>query len=173
MARGDEAAFQEFTDAYFHRLLRYLLVVTRGREDEAREALQLTLLRVVKHVRQFDSEEALWGWLTVLARSAVVDEHRRRKRYSGLLARFLESFSIQNPPANIEADEELATLLGKELAALPEADRSLLARKYQTTESVREIAADLGMSEKAVESRLTRARGRLKHAVMLRLKHHE
>jgi hypothetical protein len=50
MAQSNEAAYRMFYELYFQRLLRYLLVVSGGREEAAREALQLTLLRVVRHV---------------------------------------------------------------------------------------------------------------------------
>ena len=53
MALGDEAAFRQFYDAYFDRLLRYLLVVTGGNEQAAREALQGALVRVARHVKPF------------------------------------------------------------------------------------------------------------------------
>ncbi len=53
MVRGDETAYRIFYDAYFDRLLRYLLVVTGGNEEVAREALQLALVRVVRHVKCF------------------------------------------------------------------------------------------------------------------------
>src|SRR5271170_6716645 len=60
MLRGEEAAFHEFYKLYFNRLLRYLFVVTGGQEEIAREALQLTFVRVARHVRKFDSETAFW-----------------------------------------------------------------------------------------------------------------
>src|SRR5207245_760424 len=62
MAEADEDAYSMFHELYFHRLLRYLLVVTGGQEEAAREALQLALLRVVRHIRRFDLEEAFWCW---------------------------------------------------------------------------------------------------------------
>jgi RNA polymerase sigma-70 factor (ECF subfamily) len=173
MAGGDESAFQEFFDLYYHRVLRYLLVVTKGREEEAREAHQLTLVRVVKHIRRFDSEAEFWGWLTVLARSAVVDEQRKRQRYDGLLARFFQSSARQTSVANSESERELIRAVQSELAALPVDERDLLSRKYESAESVRDIAAALGTSEKAVESRLTRVRKKLKEAVLARLQRHE
>ena len=71
MARGNEAAFRAFYDGYFDRLLRYLLVVTNGNEEAAREALQLALVRVVRHVKPFGAEEKFWSWLTVLALSLI------------------------------------------------------------------------------------------------------
>ena len=72
MRRGEEAAYRDFFDAYYNRLLRYLLVVAAGDEASAAEALQSTLLRVVRHIKVFAAEEVFWSWLTVLARSAYV-----------------------------------------------------------------------------------------------------
>src|SRR5438128_10786260 len=87
MTAGDEDAYRMFHELYFQRLLRYLLVVTGGREEAAREALQLALLRVVRHIRKFDSDEAFWSWLTVLALSDVVDEQPKQHRYRAVLDR--------------------------------------------------------------------------------------
>ena len=173
MARGEESAFQEFFNLYYPRLLRYLLVVTKGREVEAREALQSTLVRVVKHIRGFDTEAQFWGWLTVLARSTVVDEHRKRQRYDGLLTRFFQNSARQTSVADSESERELIRAVQSELTALPADERDLLTRKYEFAESVRDIASALGSSEKAVESRLTRVRKKLKEAVLARLQRHE
>ena len=102
MVQGDEAGYRMFYELYFHRLFRYLLVVTSGREEAAREALQLALLRVVRHIRKFDSEEAVWSWLTVLARSAVVDEQRKRGRYLSFLDRWFQREQVEALHAGVE-----------------------------------------------------------------------
>jgi hypothetical protein len=90
MSRGEEAAFQDFYGRYYGRLLRYLFVVTGGREEIAREALQHAFVRVARHVRRFDTEAAFWNWLALLARQCVADEMRKRNRYQNLLARFFQ-----------------------------------------------------------------------------------
>ena len=53
LVAGDEAAYRTFHDAYVPRLFRYLLVVTAGDEQAAREALQAALVRVVRHIKIF------------------------------------------------------------------------------------------------------------------------
>jgi len=168
MARGDEAAFREFFQVYFHRLLRYLLVVTAGREDIAREALQLTFVRVARHVRRFESEAAFWNWLTVLARSAFVDETRKQTRHWNLLERFFQ----ERPPEieNPDADREFWRLVKDEMAALPEDERVLLEQKYFAGEAVRDLAEERKLTEKALESRLLRIRRKLRAAVLERLR---
>jgi len=172
MARGSEHAYQEFYERYFDRLLRYLLVVT-GNEERAREALQSTLVRVARHVRRFDSEPAFWSWLTVLARSAASDEGRRSRRYLHYLGRFWEQKKIETEGTEAQADARLLELLETNMAALPVEERQLLERKYFWRESVQQMAEQMNSSEKAVESRLTRVRRKLKDEILGQLKHEQ
>ena len=170
MACGDEGAYEEFYRLYFDRLLRYLLVVTRN-EEQAREALQATLVRVARHVKKFDSELAFWRWLTVLARSSAADEGRRSRRYFSFLARFLKQKQIEEENADPGSDARLLEALETNLAALPAEERELLERKYFDHDSVRQMANQMNLSEKAIESRLVRVRRRLKDEIIEELKH--
>jgi RNA polymerase sigma-70 factor (ECF subfamily) len=172
MAKGDEEAYRQFYDLYFNRLLRYLLVATGGAEAAAREAMQLTLVRIVRHIKPFNSEEAFWSWLTVLARSSIVDEVRKRIRYQGLLERFFRSEQL-NTPAYREADSRLLMLLERELSKLDSDDRALIERRYLEGESLKEIAEAVGTTDRAVESRLLRIRRHLRDRILLELKNEE
>lgn len=166
LARGDEAAFREFYDLYFDRLLRYLLVVTGGNEQAAREALQAALVRVVRHVKPFDAEEKFWSWLTVLARTALADESKKQRRWFAFLEKFSRHAETENTNADDGAAEEtLRALLEKNVSSLPADERELVAQKYFQRRSVREIAAAQQTTEKAVESRLSRVRRKLKDGI--------
>lgn len=164
---GEEAAWREFHGEYFQRLLRYLLVVCRGDEETAREALQAALVKIVRHVRRFDRAEAWWSWLTVVARSCVIDGARRQFRYRALLARYAGLFT---PAAEPPADDSLPALLEECLDALPAGERALLIARYRDRESVAALAADSGCTGKAMESRLARIRQRVKSALLDRLR---
>ena len=171
LAAGDETAFREFHQAYFNRLLRYLFVATRGDELAARDVLQETMTRVVRYARPFDSEEAFWSWLTVLARSAVVDAGRKRVRYWRLLTRYALSW-INREASSDEADSEeyLSNLLEQCLNKLPKLDRELVEAKYFNGISMRDLAARYDLTERAVESRLLRARRQLRGELLLKMK---
>lgn len=172
MTEGDEQAYRTFYDAYFNRLSRYLLVVAAGDEDAAREAMQSALVRVVRHIKVFPSDAVLWSWLTVLARSAFSDQNRKRRRYLAFLDRFTwHARAQQTASDDPQADVRLGALLEIGLGALPSDGRRLLEAKYFAHRSVREIAEELGLSEKAVESRLVRIRDKLKTAMLEGLKH--
>jgi len=171
MRKGDETAYRSFHEAYYPRLLRYLLVVAAGEEDAAREALQATFIRVVRHIKAFDDETRFWNWLTVLARTAFLDQTRKRRRYFTFLDRFTRHSKAETGASqNGEADARLLALLERNLSVLSPEERGLLEQKYFQRQTVRDIAAADQTSEKAVESRLTRVRRKLKTALLKQLK---
>jgi RNA polymerase sigma factor (sigma-70 family) len=85
---------------------------------------------------------------------------------------FLDRFAshARLAPVAWEGDP-LGEVLERNLATLPVEDRALLEMKYFERLSVSCIAAKLQTTEKAVESRLTRVRQKLKLAVLADLKH--
>ena len=172
MVEGDEMAYRAFYHAYFGRLSRYLLVVAGGNEDAMNEALQGTLMRVVRHIKVFQSEEVFWSWLTVLARSALADETRKRRRYFSFLNRFTRHAEVELDGANFNrADERLQILLEQKVASLPPNEQKLIGQKYFARRAIREIASEQQTTEKAVESKLSRIRRKLKDAVLAELNH--
>jgi len=172
MLKGDEMAYRTFYDAYFDRLWRYLLVVSAGNEDTAREALQATLLRVVRHVKVFRDEEHFWSWLTVLARTAYLDETRKRRRYFSFLERFTRhsETAIDHLPGH-HADKKLQDSLKNGLAVLPADEQKLIEQKYFDRRTVRDIAEELQMTPKAIESKLSRIRRKLKQTMLSQWNH--
>jgi RNA polymerase sigma-70 factor (ECF subfamily) len=174
MAVGEEQAYRKFYDAYYDRLSRYLLVVSRGDEDAAVEALQAALVRVARHIKIFTDEAVFWSWLTVLARTALSDQNRTKRRYLAFLDRFRwQTRAEPGLAGSSESDEDarLLRLLEANLSELPPEDKQLLEWKYLERRSVRDIAENLQISEKAVDSRLLRVRRRLKQAVLTGLQH--
>jgi len=163
-------AWRTFYDAYFDRLWRYLLVVAAGHEDTVREALQATLVRVTRHITVFRDENVFWSWLTVLARSALADESRKRRRYFSFLDRFTRHARVTLDGAGERrAEARLQGLLERQVALLPPDERNLVELKYFDRRAVREIANALQTTEKAVESKLSRVRKKLKDAVLAEL----
>ncbi|MCL4177615.1 MAG: sigma-70 family RNA polymerase sigma factor [Verrucomicrobia bacterium] len=170
LARGEEEAYREFHRDYFDRLYRLLLVLCRGQETEAREALQDTLCRVARHVRRFDDPEIFWCWLGVLARSAARDAGRKRRRYWRLLVDYAQRWlPVERSPAD-DHDQQLEALLLECLAELDPTDRRLVEGKYFSRRSIGELARDTGLTERAMESRLFRVRGQLRECLLFKLR---
>jgi RNA polymerase sigma factor (sigma-70 family) len=132
--------------------------------------VQSTFLRVVRYVKAFDDAATFWNWLIVLARTALADQRRKVSRYRSFLERFTGHARIQSDAAPEHPEAHLLAALEQGLDGLLPEERSLVERKYFARESVRDIAAALQLSEKAVESRLTRVRLKLRAEVLTQLK---
>lgn len=126
------------------------------------------MLRVVRRIRCFESEVVFWDWLTCLARSAAADHGRKTGRHRRLL-----DWIANRPEPMVEApaDDALESALTLALEGMPEADRSLLVAKYTDRRAVRDIARKAGLTEEAVESRLSRARAALRRMTLKLLRH--
>ena len=155
---GRDDAYLALDQAFRGRLRAYLAVVCHGNQQAAEEALQETWLRVARYARRFATEPELWRWLAALARSSAVDGARRQSRYRAALDR---SWGwIRGRPA-------------PDLEALSETERGLLVARYREHRSVRELAQEQGVTEKALESRLFRLRSQLRRRLMERLGHED
>jgi RNA polymerase sigma-70 factor (ECF subfamily) len=158
--RGDARAFDRFYAAYFDRLYRFLLVLCRGKEDLTRDALQETLVRVLKHVRPFPDEPAFWRWLTRVARTALVDLLRKAKtRAEVSLEPLLDGLS---PPDEDRTDHVLLEALGRALGRLAPDERALIEAHYLAGTPQRALALDQETTRKAIETRIARIRRKLK-----------
>lgn len=166
--RGDEAAFARFYDLYSLRLYKFLLVLVRGDENEAREVCQAVMIKLARRFEVFDEERRLWAWLCTLSRNAFID-HRRACQHRGLLV------ALEELPPTLEANGKplprLSELLRDALLELSAEERELLQAAYVDERPLLELADASGQTYKAVESRLARLRHKLKHQLLKRLRH--
>jgi RNA polymerase sigma factor (sigma-70 family) len=174
LARGDDETWQNFHREFGPAIFRQLLAATRGDHDLANEALQQTYLRVARHARPCEQEDSFRSWLRIVARSALSDCRRRRNSFWQLLSRRREDPTDLRPADDSSAEEpELHEALQSALASLAPDVRALLEAKYFAGADVRSLAQDLGISNKAAESRLSRARAELRRHLHALLSRHE
>lgn len=166
LARGDDAAWMEFHRIYGPGIFRSLLGATRGNHDLASEALQLTYLRIARHARPCEIEGQFIAWTRLVARSALNDCFRRQRSFHGLLQRPAEEICTDADPLT---DEHSLRALDQALSQLADDDRLLLESKYFLGRKVKALAAEMKISPKAVESRLTRARAELRRHLLTAL----
>lgn len=169
LAAHDQEAFREFHARYFDRLYQFLLVVARGREHEAREALQETMLRVASRARVCEDEEQFWCWLKAVARNAARDGGRKENRYRSLLTRFFTRGQTEGTTTVDNEEARLQALLTETLDELAPDERQLVEGKYFNGTAVKELSADTGLTEKAVESRLLRLRRHLRERLLKKI----
>ena len=167
--RGDESALRELHARYCERLTRYALVITRGDETAAGDAVQTAFLRSLRHLRPLPDESALWAWLARAARTAAVDAGRRTRRYSALLARVAALFSreVEAPPEDTESIWHAA--LENALTELDAASRALVEARYFQRRPLADVAAEQSSTDRAIEGRLARIREKLRCSILQQL----
>lgn len=173
LARGDDQAWHRFHREYGPRLFRSLLGATRGDYALASDALQQAYLRIARHVRPCDAEAMFTAWLRVVTRTALSDCRRRRTSFWQLLTRRRDDPADAEYTDDAADDERLQASLATALAALEPEDRALLEEKYFSGATVKYLAEKFGVSPKAIESRLTRARTALRRHLLAALARHE
>ena len=166
---GNEAAFEEFFDAYFPALSRFAAARMRSDPAAVEDIVQATLTRAITKLGSYRGEAALLTWLCTFCRHEISAHFERTRRASepvGLIEdspevlaalESLRGSSIDDPEAAL-GRRELARLVHVALDRLPRRYASALEWKYTELIRVEEIAARLRVSPKAAESLLTRAR---------------
>jgi len=164
--RGDEAAFTRFHELYGLRLYKLALSLTGGREGEAGEVLQSVMIKLTRRFEVFDDEKRLWTWLSSVARHSYIDYYRRQKREERFLS--LEAGGAESAEARPAEDRLVAALLVVMEELAPE-DRELLRAFYLDKRPLGDLAEEAGQSYKAIESRMTRLRRKVKENLLTHL----
>jgi RNA polymerase sigma-70 factor (ECF subfamily) len=168
MLAGEESAFEAFFKSCFPPLFRFAMA--RMRDPEAAEdVVQATLCRAITRLGSFRGEAALLTWLCTICRHEMSAYYARRERAPeevDLIEEIpevraaLESLTRGGPrdPEAALRRRQLADLVQLTLDSRPLRYGDALEWKYLDGLSVVEIAERLGVSTKAAESCLTRAR---------------
>lgn len=175
VAAGDANAFAALVEAHQERLLR-LCERLLGDAEEARDAAQEVFLKAYRKAADFRPQGQVYTWLYRIATNHCLNQLRRRR-----LVRFVRWEDTEDtgergaaPPLDPPdgAPDPAAALASrrrwhqtrKAIACLPAGQRAVLVLARFEGLSYREIAAVLGITEGAVESRLFRAMRRVEAA---------
>ena len=154
---GDADAWRRWYDAHFDRLARYVHWRCGGLRELADDVLQETWLVAVRRLSRFDpAKGAFFDWLCGIASNAARSAIRARCRQK-TRSRSLVPGDDAAAPDTADATEK-AERVAVALSALPDHYEAVLRAKYLDQRPVDEIAATSGISPKAVESLLSRAR---------------
>lgn len=162
---GSADALDQITRCYSERLLQ------AGRRHcrtgaEAEDAVQDALLVAAEHLTELRDDQRLEGWLVKVVASACRRIGRGRKNDGALHDSEADpsASSTDDPETELER-RELGQLLERELLALGPRDRSILLLAELEDFSAAAIGAELGMTEGAVRTQLSRLRSRMAEAL--------
>jgi len=165
--QGDMVSYNTLVDRYKDRLFNMLYRMLSS-EDEARDLLQETFLRVWQHKMSYDFRYAFSTWIYTIALNLARNELRRRKKF-----KFFDIFDYSDKiPAKEEKKAEspkLRELLDTEIQRLPEKYRTAFVLRDVDSLSYEEIAQVLSIPLGTVKSRVNRARSILRKRLRPRM----
>ena len=158
-ARAGEAMAFEQLYRWFERPVFTLALRLCGDRDEASEALQETMLKLLRRIGEYRGQGPFWGWLRQIAINEALQRLRRSRRIDETLP--LDGHDIEDAAAPPPAAAD-AALLQRALAALPAATRSVLWLYHAEGHTHEEIAELMRRTPSFSKSQLARGTRRLR-----------
>lgn len=171
---GDLSGFHELFDKHKRNVINLAYQFVHSREA-AEDIAQEVFIKIYEKRVALDPKAKFTTWLYRVTVNAALDDLRRRKKFKFSLdaprneegqGTFLERLAgDERSPEAAAADEEVRRLVRGEITKLPEKLRLPLILYQFEDLPYADIAKIIGISEKAVERRLYRAREKLKEAL--------
>lgn len=147
--------------AKYSPLMRYIIAPILSDPRDREECLSDAALRAWTQIEKYDPKKGSFTtWLTVLTRNTALNRARGLRPPVEELDDRIEA--PNSDPEKLLLEKERRDALGAALRALSHQDRLLFYRKYYYRQSTAQIAAETGLSVRAVEGRLYRIKTRLK-----------
>ncbi|MDP6116923.1 MAG: sigma-70 family RNA polymerase sigma factor [Planctomycetota bacterium] len=169
VAEGDEEAFEALVDAHEGKLLGFLTKMS-GSPDVAREVAQEALVKAFFKAHTFDFRCSFFTWLCEIAIRKFLDLQKKQKRWlrkhaiSDLREQFDQPGKALGPVEEAQS-REAGDVVRAAIAQLSPNHQTVLMLRELQGASYEEIAAAMNCSLGTVESRLFRARQKLKQVL--------
>jgi RNA polymerase sigma-70 factor, ECF subfamily len=166
---GESVAFELISKIYRPTLYQIAMRMLRN-ADDANDAVQETLVKAFRAIRDFNSDRPLKPWLCRICSNVCIDMVRSRKHESDPLDQHEYMLcdgadSLSKSAEDSMAREQVMTAIGR----LPAKYRRIIFLRHFRHMDVNEIADELKAPEGTIKSWLFRARGLLKRDLQMAL----
>ncbi len=158
-----ERAFRKLTEGHAGLVYSAALRILDGDAALAQDVAQTVFAALAAKPQTVRDGKALAAWLHRAAVGCAVDavrgESRRRKREQ--LAIHMTP-PLDSDPGSTALWEQASPVIDAAMDSLPETDRQLLVLRFWQRQDLRAIGSGFGMSDNAVQKRITRALEKLR-----------
>lgn len=163
--KSDKASFEALYDKYVGMVYNFINSVLRN-DEIAQDLTQWCFMKLWECRQSISPDKNLPAWLYVTARNAAYKETRRQLT----VARYLDRISLEDVDVTSEkvsdADVEIVKKeVLKVINELPHARRRIFIMRTFEHKSVAQIAQELGISPKTVETQIYRAKSSVRKGV--------
>jgi RNA polymerase sigma-70 factor, ECF subfamily len=167
LSEGNDQALNELMERWQKPLFSFILRYV-GNYADSIELTEETFVRVYRHRTRFDFRSKFSTWLLTIATNLCRHHVRWRMRHPTVslddtaamddVADELLSMCAEETPSDLASRTDLAKLVQREINKLPHDLKTVILLFEYDNLSYNEIAAILGCTPKAVETRLYRVR---------------
>ncbi len=166
MRVGDADALRSIVERYQDRIFALIFGIVRDRH-EVEDVAQEVFLKVFRRIHAFDGRSRFYTWLYRVAANSAKDHVKKRSRRPSVALDDNAGIpSMLRSPAENAERSELRLAVRAAINTLPGRYREVLTLREIEGLTYNEIAAILRVSMGTVESRLHRARARLKQVLI-------
>lgn len=162
LLRRREQAGIEALQRQYGPLMGYIMGPILSDPREREECLSDVTMAIWKKIDTYAPENGTFSaWLTVITRNAALNRQR------GVLRKSAEPLdeTMKDPDPTPEESllrKERSEQIARAVQTLSDSDKNLFYRKYFYLQSTAQMAAELGLTKRAVEGRLHRLRKQLR-----------
>ena len=160
IASGDQSAFARLIDRESPRLLRFARTIL-GTLEEAEDVVQETLISLWENAERWRPEARVGTWLHTVCYNRCIDRLRRRRRFVDDSALDQIADESAQPDGGVLQSETVRSVRAA-LEQLPHRQRSAVLLFHFQDMPQKEAARAMGVSERAFELLLARARRQMR-----------
>lgn len=169
LEQRDQRSIELISECY-EKLIRYIAVtILRDRETSVEECINDVYMKLWTHGAEYDFEKASFKtYIKAITRNTALNYLRKLRR--------LEEVEVPDDADTLQKDyidyrqnleqqvifQEEVQALNRILTGLKKKDREMVLRRFYYLQSTKQIAIAMGMTENAVDSKLSRLRKKIK-----------
>ncbi|MDA8335761.1 MAG: sigma-70 family RNA polymerase sigma factor [Peptococcaceae bacterium] len=167
----DSEALEKLYFKYLKRLTCFVGNSSFISSDDVQDVLQNTFMAVLDSLGEYQGRSQFFTWICGIARHKIVDYQRAKTRRIDSMNKWpVGEYSETIPSNDLLVEEsvlsqEMSLKIQSIIGMMPEHYQILLIEKYIHRKTLKELAAARAMTEKAVESLLTRAKKHFRYLV--------
>ncbi len=158
----DERGMEELLKHYAP-LMRYIISPILTDLHDREDALSEVSMRVWEKIDLYDETRGSFtAWLTSITRNIALNHARKQQHIASSDMLSEDTPSLEPTPEESVLQIERKNALRRALLELSPKEKLLFYRKYYYRQSTAQIAAELGVTERAVEGKLYRIKKKLR-----------
>lgn len=151
--KGDHQVFGELYERYYKTVYNRCRQVCKD-EDVAFDLSQEVMLKAFDHLNEFRGNSLFKTWIYTIASRHCFSHLHKAKPGQALTENLSDTLADEH-------DDDQHAMMLTLINRLPEEEKKLLLRKYETGESIEDLEKELNLSASAIKMRLKRSREKL------------